>query len=260
MHAGRPDHVLVADPRGWRPPYDATVVERLAAAGAVVIGKTNLDEFAMGSPPRTRRSAPPRNPHDPSRVPGGSCGGSAAAVAAGFAPLGARLRHRRLDPPARGAVRRRRREADVRPRVALRPRRVRRRASTRSARSPRRSPMPASLLDVIGGHDPMRLDVDPAAAPRSSTPHRTTASTACASASSPSCRDGIAPDVLARARCRGGRAREGRRQGRRGLGAGVHLRPHRLLPDRPGRGVEQPRPLRRRALRPARRRRRHRRR
>src|SRR4051794_41212133 len=73
---------------GWRPPYDATIVERMRAAGIVVLGKTNMDEFAMGSSTEHSAFGPSHNPWALDRTPGGSGGGSSAAVASDEAPLG----------------------------------------------------------------------------------------------------------------------------------------------------------------------------
>jgi aspartyl-tRNA(Asn)/glutamyl-tRNA(Gln) amidotransferase subunit A len=72
---------------GWRPPYDSTVVRKLRAAGVVILGKSNMDEFAMGSSTENSAYGPTRNPWALDRIPGGSSGGSSAAVAAFTAPL-----------------------------------------------------------------------------------------------------------------------------------------------------------------------------
>jgi Asp-tRNA(Asn)/Glu-tRNA(Gln) amidotransferase A subunit family amidase len=94
---------------------DAALVRRLTAAGAVLVGALNMDEYAYGFSTENTHHGATRNPHDQTRITGGSSGGSAAAVAASLTPLTPRLRHQRIDPRSGGALRRVRLKADLWP-------------------------------------------------------------------------------------------------------------------------------------------------
>ena len=139
---------------GWIPPYDATVVRRLRDAHLIPLGKTNMDEFAMGSSTEHSAYGPTRNPWDPERIPGGSGGGSAAAVSAFEAPIA-------LGSDTGGSIRQ---PAAVTGSVGVKPTYggVSRYGAIALASSldqvgpVSRTVLDAALLhDVIGGHDPL---------------------------------------------------------------------------------------------------------
>lgn len=149
---------------GWRPPYDATIVQRLRDAGTVMLGKTNMDEFAMGSSTEYSAYGPTRNPWDLSRIPGGSGGGSAAALAAYEAPLS-------IGSDTGGSIRQ---PGAVTGTVGAKPTyggtsRYGLVAFSSSLDTPgpcARSVLDAALLhQVIGGHDPRDSTSIPAAVP-----------------------------------------------------------------------------------------------
>ena len=247
--------------RAGRRPYDATVTARLRAAGIPILGKTNMDEFAMGSSTENSAYGPTRNPWDTDRVPGGSGGGSAAALAAFQAPLA-------IGSDTGGSIRQ---PAALTATVGVKPTygTVSRYGLIACASSlDQGGPCARTVLDtallhqVIAGHDP-----------RDSTSVEAAVPDVVAAAQG---RRGRRPDgragrrghpvaqrrglparragVVQRRRRAAARAR---RRGQRGRLPAHRLLDGRLLPDPAVGGVEQPGPLRRDALRPAGRRRRH---
>ena len=239
---------------GWVPPYDATVVARLRVAGLPILGKTNMDEFAMGSSTEHSAYGPTHNPWDLDRIPGGSGGGSAAAVAAFEAPLA-------IGTDTGGSIRQ---PGAVTGTVGVKPTYggvsryglVALANSLDQAGPVTRTVLDAAMLhDVIGGHDPRdstsikrewpsfteaaRQGADRRPDRRQGRRrHRAVGRRLAAR------RDG----PLRRVRRAAG---QGRRRGRRGVVPVLRARARRLLPDPAGRGVQQPREVRRDALRPA---------
>ena len=234
---------------GYHPPYDATVVSQASKRPArCCSARLNCDEFAMGSSNENSAYGPVRNPVDPERVPGGSSGGSAAAVAANLAVATLGTRHRRLHPPAGQLLRRGRRAAHLRARLALRPHRLcllarshrplrRQRARCRHHARRDRRPRSQDATSSTGARGGLRCR------------ERQARRRACASASRPSTsakgstRKSAPPSRRALPRLRPPAASEA------GLAAAHQIRRPDLLPGRHSRSQRQPRALRRRALR-----------
>ena len=239
---------------GWLPPYDATVVARLRTAGLPILGKTNMDEFAMGSSTEHSAYGPTHNPWDLDRIPGGSGGGSAAAVAAFEAPLA-------LGTDTGGSIRQ---PGAVTGTVGVKPTfggvsrygLVALANSLDQAGPVTRTVLDAALLhEIIGGHDP--LDSTSIDQP---LPSLVDAARQGASGDVTGLRIGVIKELTGEGYQAGVQQRfDESVQALVDAGAEVvevscptlRARARDLLPDPPGGGVVQPREVRRDALRPA---------
>ena len=248
---GQPTTCAQPHPRELRPPYDAEIVRRLREADAVLIGKTNMDEFAMGSSTENSAFQTTRNPWDTERAPGGSSGGSAAAVAAGMAPLA-------IGSDTGGSIRQPAGFCGV---VGMKPTygRVSRFglvafASSLDQFGPLANDVAgaAMLLEVIAGHDPC----DSTSVDRPGAGLQPDGRAAAGRAANRSCPPSISPrDSIPRSTAvvaGGGRPVSNRwAPSRRRDAAALEVFGRHVLPHRPLRGGQQPGPLRRRPLRPS---------
>ncbi len=239
---------------GWIPPYDATAVARVKAAGLPILGKTNMDEFAMGSSTEHSAYGTTHNPWDLDRIPGGSGGGSAAAVASFEAPIA-------LGTDTGGSIRQ---PGAVTGTVGVKPTYggVSRYGLVALANSlDQVGPVTRTVLDsallheIIGGHDPKdSTSID------QPLPSLVEAARQGASGDLSGLRVGVVKELggegyqdgradpvpgVARPAGQGGRRR------RRGVVPALRARAGDVLPDPPGRGVQQPGQVRRDAVRPA---------
>ena len=239
---------------GWVPPYDATVVARLRAAGLPILGKTNMDEFAMGSSTEQSAYGPTHNPWDLDRSPGGSGGGSAAAVAAFEAPLA-------IGTDTGGSIRQ---PGALTGTVGLKPTYggisryglVAMANSLDQAGPVTRTVLDASLLhEIVAGHDP--LDSTSIDQP---VPPVVQAARDGAAGNLAGVKIGVVTELGGEGYQPGVQQRfdqavellvAGRGRGRAGHLPQLRARPGGVLPDHAERGLLQPRALRRHALRPA---------